>query len=103
MVTEFHRRRDHIVAGLNRIAGITCHMPRGAFYAFPNITATGRTSQQLADLLLYEGGVATLAGTAFGAHGEGYLRLSYANSIDQIDLALERITTTLSALLAGHP
>ncbi|HEX6121882.1 MAG TPA: pyridoxal phosphate-dependent aminotransferase [Ktedonobacterales bacterium] len=95
MVAEFHRRRDHIIAGLNAIPGLTCRMPRGAFYAFPNITGTGLTSREVADLLLAEGGVAALAGTAFGAYGEGYIRLSYANSIAQIDLALERIRSTL--------
>ncbi|MGO8950203.1 MAG: pyridoxal phosphate-dependent aminotransferase [Ktedonobacterales bacterium] len=97
MVAEFHRRRDMIVAGLNTIPGISCLTPRGAFYVFPNITGTGMTSRELADLLLYEGGVATLAGTAFGAYGEGYIRLSYANSIPNIELALERIKATLAA------
>ncbi len=97
MVAEFHKRRDVIVAGLNAIPGITCRTPRGAFYVFPNITCTGMSSREVADLLLYEGGVAALAGTAFGAYGEGYIRLSYANSIENIEKALERIKTTLAA------
>ena len=97
MVAEFHKRRDIIVAGLNALPGISCLTPRGAFYVFPNITGTGMASRELADLLLYEAGVATLAGTAFGAYGEGYLRLSYANSIQNIELALERMKATLAA------
>ncbi len=97
MVAEFHRRRDRIVAGLNEIPGLSCRMPQGAFYAFPNISGTGLRSRELADLLLQEAGVATLAGTAFGAFGEGYIRLSYANSLQQIDLALERIRAALTA------
>lgn len=97
MVAEFHRRRDVIVAGLNDIPGVTCATPGGAFYAFPNITGTGLTSRELADMLLNEAGVAVLAGTAFGAFGEGYIRLSYANSIEQIELALARIKGWLAA------
>jgi aspartate/methionine/tyrosine aminotransferase len=97
MVAEFHKRRDVIVAGLNDIPGVTCATPGGAFYAFPNITGTGLTSRELADMLLNEAGVAVLAGTAFGAYGEGYIRLSYANSIEQIELALSRIKNWLAA------
>jgi aspartate aminotransferase len=96
MVAEFRKRRDIIVSGLNAIPGISCLTPHGAFYVFPNITGTGMTSREVADQLLYEGGVAALAGTAFGAFGEGYIRLSYANSIPNIELALERIRTTLA-------
>jgi aspartate/methionine/tyrosine aminotransferase len=96
MVEEFRRRRDFIVRGLNEIPGLTCQMPKGAFYAFPNITGTRLSSREVADLLLYEGGVAALAGTAFGAFGEGYIRLSYANSIANIERALARIKTTLA-------
>ena len=96
MVAEFHKRRDVIVNGLNQIPGVSCKMPRGAFYAFPNITGTGMSSREVADKLLYEGGVATLAGTSFGAYGEGYIRLSYANSITNIEEALSRITATLA-------
>jgi aspartate aminotransferase len=96
MVAEFRRRRAIIVAGLNTIPGITCRTPHGAFYVFPNITGTGMSSREVADLLLYEGGVAALAGTAFGAAGEGYIRLSYANSVENIEKALERIRITLA-------
>jgi aspartate/methionine/tyrosine aminotransferase len=101
MVAEFRRRRDVIVAGLNDIPGLTCRTPRGAFYVFPNITATGMSSREVADLLLYEGGVAALAGTSFGAYGEGYIRLSYANSIDNIQKALASIKRTLAE--HAHP
>ena len=91
MVGEFRTRRDAIVAGLNSLPGFTCKSPSGAFYAFPNITGTGLSSKELADLLLYEAGVSCLSGTAFGAHGEGYLRFSYANSLANIQEALTRI------------
>ena len=100
MVAEFHKRRDVIVAGLNDIPGVTCATPGGAFYAFPNITGTGLHSRELADALLNEAGVAVLAGTAFGAFGEGYIRLSYANSIEQIDRALAQIKGWLAACQA---
>jgi aspartate/methionine/tyrosine aminotransferase len=96
MVAEFRRRRAIIVSGLNTIPGITCRTPHGAFYVFPNITATGMSSREVADLLLYTGGVAALAGTSFGAAGEGYIRLSYANSVENIEKALERIRITLA-------
>ncbi len=95
MVEEFKRRRDTIVSGLNAIPGIRCHKPLGAFYVFPNITGTGRTSRELADLLLNEAGVACLSGTAFGKFGEGYLRFSYANSIPNIEEALKHIAKAL--------
>mgnify|MGYP000902705006 FL=1 len=88
---EFERRRDVIVAGLNDIPGFRCHKPHGAFYVFPNITGTGMSSQEAADFLLYEAGVACLSGTAFGAHGEGFIRFSYANSIENIEEALKRV------------
>jgi aspartate/methionine/tyrosine aminotransferase len=91
MVEEFRRRRDAIVAGLNAIPGIRCCMPHGAFYVFPNVTGLGKSTREIADLLLYEAGVATLSGTAFGKYGEGYLRLSYATSLDNIHKALKRI------------
>ena len=91
MVAEFRRRRDAIVAGLNGVPGFSCKVPAGAFYAFPNISGTGLSSKELADLLLYEAGVSCLSGTAFGAHGEGYLRFSYAASLDTIQEALRRI------------
>jgi aspartate aminotransferase len=95
MVEEFRRRRDAIVRGLNDIPGIRCLMPRGAFYVFPNISELGVTSRELADALLYQGSVATLAGTAFGKYGEGYLRLSYAASLENIRRALNRIRDTI--------
>ena len=88
---EFRRRRSVIVEGLNRIPGFRCPMPHGAFYVFPNISATGRDSRVLADALLNEAGVACLSGTAFGSWGEGYLRFSFANSVENIQKALERI------------
>jgi aspartate aminotransferase len=91
MSNEFRRRRDAFVAGLNKIKGFSCRMPKGAFYAFPNITKTGWPSKKLADALLDEAGVAALAGTAFGAHGEGYLRFSVANSLENLNKALARI------------
>jgi len=96
-VAEFRRRRDAIVAGLNRLPGVTCRLPKGAFYVFPNITKTGMRSQELADAMLAEAGVATLSGTAFGAHGEGYLRLSYANSLPNIEKALQKMGDFLAA------
>jgi aspartate/methionine/tyrosine aminotransferase len=91
MVAEFKKRRETIVTGLNKIKGITCKKPRGAFYVFPNITGTGMKSKELADYLLNKAGVAVLSGTAFGEYGEGYLRLSFANSIENIQKALNRI------------
>jgi aspartate/methionine/tyrosine aminotransferase len=91
MVEEFRNRRDLIVNGLNDIPGITCKMPQGAFYAFPNIQMLGLPSKKLADLLLEKAGVACLSGTAFGAWGEGYLRFSYANSQANIREALSRV------------
>ncbi|MDP9472785.1 MAG: pyridoxal phosphate-dependent aminotransferase [Chloroflexota bacterium] len=98
MREAFRARRELVVDGLNKIPGITCVRPAGAFYAFPNITRTGQSSKQFADALLNEHGVATLAGTAFGAHGEGYLRLSYANSEENLTRALERIETAARAV-----
>jgi aspartate aminotransferase len=91
MVSEFKRRRDVIVEGLNKIPGFRCHNPLGAFYVFPNISSAGRTSRAFADSLLYEHGVACLPGTSFGAFGEGFIRLSYANSLENIRNALQRI------------
>ena len=91
MVAAFRRRRDIVVTGLNKIDGITCLNPKGAFYVFPNITGTGKTSREFADRLLEEFGVAALAGTSFGSYGEGFLRLSYANSEENLRKALDRI------------
>lgn len=92
MVQELQHRRDLIVAGLNRLPGIYCHQPQGAFYAFPNVTQFGYSSQVLAELILQRTGVALLAGTFFGQHGEGYLRLSYSTSIENITEGLTRLT-----------
>ena len=91
MRAEFKKRRDVMVAGLNKIKGFTCRVPHGAFYVFPNITKTGWPSKKLADALLEDAGVAGLSGTAFGDFGEGYLRFSVANSIENIEKALDRI------------
>ncbi len=91
MSDEFRRRRDAFVAGLNKIKGFSCRMPKGAFYAFPNITKTGWNSKKLADALLEQAGIAALAGTAFGEYGEGYLRFSVANSLENLNKALARI------------
>ena len=91
MMQAFRERRDAIVKGLNEIPNISCITPQGAFYAFPNIKNTGMTSQEAADHLLYNAGVACLPGTAFGSSGEGYLRFSYATSVETINHAIERI------------
>ncbi len=98
MVEAFRRRRDLVVDGLNTLPGVSCIVPRGAFYAFPNVTRLGRPSAEIAERLLNEAGVALLAGTAFGAHGEGYLRLSYANSEANLRAALERMRPVLEKL-----
>ncbi len=91
MCAEFKRRREVFVAGLNKIKGFSCRMPKGAFYVFPNITKTGWKSKPLADALLDQAGVAALSGTAFGDFGEGYLRFSVANSLENLQQALDRI------------
>jgi aspartate/methionine/tyrosine aminotransferase len=91
MCAEFKQRRDLFVAGLNKIQGFSCRMPKGAFYTFPNIQKTGWKSKALADALLEQAGVAALSGTAFGSFGEGYLRFSVANSAENLQQALERI------------
>ncbi len=96
MVAEFKRRRDFIVEGLNRLPGFRCQSPLGAFYAFPNIEGTGMDCRVLADRLLEEEGVACLPGTCFGKYGEGFLRFSYANSIENIAKALNRIERFLA-------
>jgi aspartate aminotransferase len=97
MVEEFRARRDVIVAGLNALDGVRCSMPQGAFYAFANIEGTGMKSREVADYFLYEAGVAALSGTSFGANGEGYIRLSYANSLDNLNLAIERMALALAS------
>jgi len=91
------RRRDRIVGGLNSIPGFRCLTPKGAFYVFPNIEGTGMKSTEIAEYLLYTGGVACLSGTAFGEHGEGFIRFSYATSIENIDEAIRRIKVAMEA------
>ncbi len=98
MVEEFRRRRDVIVDGLNAIPGVSCLVPDGAFYVFPNITGLGRSSKEVEAHLLEDAGVAALSGTAFGRYGDGYLRLSYANSLENIQLALAAFRASLPEL-----
>jgi aspartate/methionine/tyrosine aminotransferase len=98
VVEKYRRRRDTLIAGLNDIPGLSCRTPQGAFYAFPNVTSFGRSSDWLADYLLDEAGVALLPGTAFGKYGEGYLRLSFANSMENIQLALEKLRAAFEKL-----
>ncbi|HET7645471.1 MAG TPA: pyridoxal phosphate-dependent aminotransferase [Candidatus Limnocylindria bacterium] len=98
MRAEFIARRQLMVDGLNAIPGVTCVMPHGAFYTFPNVSSFGRTSVEIADHLLYDAGVCGLAGTAFGKYGEGYLRFSYANSRENLQRALERVGESLAKL-----
>ena len=100
MVNEFKKRRDLIVEGLNEIPGISCRRPKGAFYVFPNVKKVGMNCKQLANYLLNEVGVATLPGTDFGKYGEGYLRLSYTTSQENIKKALERIDTAIAKIAA---
>lgn len=97
MRAEFLRRRELIVKGLNELPGVRCLEPEGAFYAFPNITGTGFTSRELADRLLEDAGVACLSGTAFGSFGEGFVRFSYANSLENIQEALRRVNSLLTS------
>jgi aspartate/methionine/tyrosine aminotransferase len=103
MAAEFRARRDLVVAGLNRIPGIRCRMPSGAFYAFPNVTGTGMTGAELADRLLYEAGVCVLSGTAFGKVSPDHIRISYANSQENLRRALQRIEEVVSKVPAGAP
>src|SRR5688572_13779623 len=103
MVEEFRVRRQVVVDGLNRIPGIRCAMPHGAFYAFPNVAGTGMNGTQLADKLLYDGGVCVLSGTAFGHVGADHIRISYANSQANLRRALERIEEVVSKAPAAAP
>ncbi|MFN2136596.1 MAG: pyridoxal phosphate-dependent aminotransferase [Candidatus Promineifilaceae bacterium] len=100
MRAAYQARRDLLVAGLNKIPGISCRLPKGAFYAFPNVSAYGRPSAELAKFILEEAGVALLPGTAFGAHGEGYLRISFATSIAHIEEAVARMGKLLGRFVA---
>jgi aspartate/methionine/tyrosine aminotransferase len=95
MLREFDRRRKAVVAGLNALPNVTCLTPKGAFYAYPNVAATGLPAKTLASALLEEKGVATIGGPDFGVHGEGYIRLSYANSLENIERALARMAEFL--------
>jgi aspartate/methionine/tyrosine aminotransferase len=97
MVNQYQKRREIIVDGLNKLPGVHCLKPQGAFYVFPNIRETGKMSQEIANLFL-DYGVALLPGNAFGKYGEGYLRLTYANSIPNIQLALERMAKALKSI-----
>ncbi|HET7678107.1 MAG TPA: pyridoxal phosphate-dependent aminotransferase [Candidatus Limnocylindrales bacterium] len=103
MVEEFRARRDLVVDGLNAIPGLRCIRPAGAFYVFPNVAGTGLSGVQLADRLLYEGGVSVLAGTAFGGVGREHIRISYANSRQNLSRALERMAEVVAGLGAGAP
>jgi aspartate/methionine/tyrosine aminotransferase len=96
MVKAFDERRKVIVPALNQLPGVTCIEPGGAFYAFPNITGTGMSAKELQNAMLEKAGVATVAGTSFGIHGEGYIRFSYANSVENIKAAIERVGTLLT-------
>jgi len=98
MVEAFRKRRDVIVEGLNEIPGFRCLKPKGAFYVFPNIEGTGMDSKSMEDYLLEEAGVAILSGTSFGEYGEGFVRLSYANSVENIEKALKRIEEAIGKL-----
>jgi aspartate aminotransferase len=98
MIAEFRRRRDVIVDGLNHIEGISCLKPEGAFYVFPNITGTGLRSKEFAEMMLEQAGVACLSGTSFGEYGEGYVRFSYANSVENIREALASIKSALASV-----
>jgi len=95
VVAKYQNRRNAIVDGLNSLPGVSCQLPQGAFYVFPNIKAIGLSSTELANKLLTEAGVALLPGSSFGKFGEGYLRLTYANSIENIEQAIEQIRHVL--------
>lgn len=101
MLAEFDRRRKAVVAGLNALPGVSCIVPKGAFYAFPNVSQTGWKAKKLASALLEETGVATIGGPDFGVHGEGYIRLSYANSLENIERALGRMAEFLKSAKAA--
>jgi aspartate aminotransferase len=101
MLQRYRRRRDRVVSGLNTIRGVSCRMPQGAFYAFPNVRETGIAVDRLATMILEQASVALLPGTAFGTQGEGNLRLSYATSLDQIEQGLERLSSFFATLETG--
>ncbi len=97
MLEEYKHRRNLMVDGLNSVTGIHCYKPRGAFYAFPNITNTGYKSRDMASAMLEKAGIATAPGPVFGLQGEGYLRFCYVNSIENIETMLEKLSKFLSA------
>jgi aspartate/methionine/tyrosine aminotransferase len=99
MRKEYEERRNLIIQGLNEIPGFSVKMPKGAFYAFPNVKKVGKSSKELADYLLYEAGVCTLSGTAFGEYGEGYLRFSYATSKENIIEGLKRVKQAIEKII----
>lgn len=101
MLAEFDKRRKAVVAGLNGLPGVSCIVPKGAFYAFPNVSQTGWKAKKLASALLEDAGVATIGGPDFGVHGEGYIRLSYANSLENIERALGRMGAFLKTAKAA--
>lgn len=101
MVAEFDRRRKAVVKGLNALPNVSCAVPKGAFYAFPNVSKTGWKAKKLASALLEDAGIATIGGPDFGVHGEGYIRLSYANSLENIEKALERMKRFLEQARAA--
>jgi len=103
MVDTFRKRRDRVVELLNRIEGVSCRKPRGAFYVFPNVRALGKTSEEIAKLLLDEQGVAVLSGNAFGGYGEGYLRLSYAASMEELEEGVARIAEFAKQMASRQP
>lgn len=102
VIERYQRRRDFLVAGLNALPGVSCQKPQGAFYVFPNIKSTAKTSLQVANVLLEEAGVALLPGSSFGRFGEGYLRLSYASSLENIEMALERMRVVFERWAQGN-
>jgi aspartate/methionine/tyrosine aminotransferase len=99
MIAQFKKRRDFIVDGLNQVEGFSCYKPHGAFYVWPNITRTGWDSRELAEYMLTELGIAALSGTAFGQFGEGYLRFSYSNSIENLEKAVNRLKEAMPKLI----
>jgi len=101
MMSAFDARRKLIVERLNDLPGISCVMPKGAFYAFPNITQSGMTAREMQDLLLEKNGIATIAGTSFGTSGEGYIRFSYANSSDNINKAMDRMAAAMTTIMGA--
>ena len=101
MVAEFDKRRKVVVEGLNKLPGVSCTVPKGAFYAFPNVKRTGWKAKELASALLNDTGVVTIGGPDFGILGEGYLRLSYANSTENIRKALDRMGQFLASRKAA--